>query len=100
MGEVAEASVRNRMLANFGGGGRVTIMLSVNSFFLGRPRAAFEPSHPEGLRFSYCLQGRDEESSKVGGYGLKGSVVLLKTALFEKGLPLASFLGIAREFVR
>jgi hypothetical protein len=45
------------------------------------------------------LQRCDEESTKVGAHGLKGSVVLRKTALFEKGLPLSSFLRVAREFV-
>jgi hypothetical protein len=68
---------------------------SLNSFFLRRPRTAFGPSHREGLRCGYRLQGRDQESRKVGGDGIKGSLVMLKAALFKKGLPLSRFLGIA-----
>src|SRR2546429_35 len=48
---------------------------SLNSFFLRRPRTAFGPSHREGLRCGYRLQGRDQESRKVGGDGIMGTLV-------------------------
>ena len=35
----------------------------------------------EGLRGGYRLQEHDQESRKVGGDGIKGSVVMLQAAL-------------------
>src|SRR5205823_14176181 len=55
---------------------------SLNGLLIRRPRTAFGPSHREGLRSGNRLQGRDQESRKVGGDGLKRSLALLKTTLF------------------
>ncbi|SRR6266566_3729545 len=64
------------------------------------PRTGRWPYQSESVGCTNRLQRCDKEFDEIGGDGLKGSVVLLKTALFKKGLPVASFLAIAREFVR
>lgn len=64
------------------------------------PRTAFGPIECErqcGLR---CLQRRYKKCSELGSYGMKGSLLVVKTALVEKALPLSGLLRVSRELIR
>jgi hypothetical protein len=64
------------------------------------PRTGLWPYQSESVGRTSRLQRCGKEFDEVGGHGLKRTLVLVKTALLEKGLPLSSFLRIAREFGR
>jgi hypothetical protein len=45
------------------------------------------------------LQRREQESGKLGGDGMKFGVIVVKTALFEKSLPLFGLLRVVGKFL-